>query len=167
MDEIFDIVDDRDVVIGQRARREVHRLGLKHRAVHVLVFNRSGQLYLQKRSKSKDTFPGAWDSSAAGHLEVGESYDAAAVRELEEELGLVSDQSLEFLFKLGACPNTGEEFVRVFRIENEGPFTLNREEIDCGGWYSPEKISRWISERPSDFPDAFILIWNIFTGRYT
>ena len=74
-EEIFDIVDERDEVVGRRPRSEVHRLGLQHRAVHVLVFNARGELFLQKRSMQKDCFPGAWDSSAAGHLDSGESYD--------------------------------------------------------------------------------------------
>src|ERR1700704_1447588 len=87
-DEIFDVVNDRDEVIGREIRAEVHRLGLRHRAVHVLVFNRRGELFLQKRSMKKDTFPGAWDSSTSGHLDTGEDYDACALRELWEEIGL-------------------------------------------------------------------------------
>jgi len=63
---MFDVVNDRDEVIGQERRPEVHRLGLRHRAAHVLVFNARGELFLQKRSMTKDTFPGAWDSSASG-----------------------------------------------------------------------------------------------------
>ena len=62
-EEIFDAVNERDEVIGQRPRSEVHRLGLEHRAVHVLVFNARGELFLPKRSLKKDCFPGAWDSS--------------------------------------------------------------------------------------------------------
>ena len=58
-EEIFDVVNERDEVVGREVRREVHRLGLKHRAVHVLVFNARGELFLQKRSMTKDTFPGA------------------------------------------------------------------------------------------------------------
>jgi 16S rRNA (adenine1518-N6/adenine1519-N6)-dimethyltransferase len=87
-EEIFDVVNDRDEIVGRQSRREVHRLGLKHRAVHVVLFNGRGEIFLQKRSMKKDCFPGAWDSSASGHLDVGESYDACAVRELREELGL-------------------------------------------------------------------------------
>src|SRR5882672_4757083 len=101
-DEIFDVVNERDEVIGQRTRGEVHRLGLLHRAVHVLVFNGRGELFLQKRSMQKDKFPGAWDSSASGHLDSGEDYDACAVRELREEIGLKVAQTPERLFKIDA-----------------------------------------------------------------
>src|SRR5271156_2765821 len=99
-DEIFDVVNDQDEVIGQRSRGEVHRLGLKHRAVHVLVFNGRGEVFLQKRSMQKDTFPGAWDSSASGHLDSGEDYDACAARELREELGLTVSAPPRRLFNL-------------------------------------------------------------------
>ena len=63
-EEIFDVVNERDEVVGQNTRREVHRLGLKHRAVHVLVFNARGEIFLQKRSMTKDREPGKWDSSS-------------------------------------------------------------------------------------------------------
>ncbi len=167
MDEIFDIVDDRDEVIGQRPRSEVHRLGLRHRAVHILVCNRQGEVFLQKRSMSKDTHPGTWDSSAAGHLEAGEGYDEAAARELQEELGLSPGGLLQYLFKLDASPATDEEFLQVYRIENEGPFTLQASEIVCGDWFSADKITQWIAERPGDFPRAFILVWKIYNERQT
>src|SRR6059058_5512119 len=105
-EEIFDIVDENDVVIGRNTRSEVHRLGLRHRAVHVLVFNSRGEVFLQKRSMKKDTFPGAWDSSSSGHLDSGEDYDACAVRELWEEIGLRLDEAPLRLFKINACLET-------------------------------------------------------------
>src|SRR5277367_4925116 len=87
-EEIFDIVNERDEVVGQNTRREVHARGLWHRAVHVLVFNARGEVFLQKRSMRKDIAAGKWDSSSSGHLDSGEDYDACAVREVREELGL-------------------------------------------------------------------------------
>lgn len=158
-DEIFDVVDDRDRVIGRQSRREVHRLGLKHRAVHVLVFNSRGELFLQKRSFKKDTFPGAWDSSASGHLDSGETYDACAVREVREEIGLFLDRTPKRLFKIEACAQTGLEFVWVYRCESAGPFRLNLEELECGAFFKPDHINRWMAERPRDFADSFRLVW--------
>lgn len=87
-DELFDVVDADDRVIGQATRAAVHRDGLLHRSAHVFVFNSRGELFLQRRALSKDENPGVWDSSAAGHLDAGESYAEAARRELLEELGL-------------------------------------------------------------------------------
>ena len=158
-EEVFDVVNDRDEVIGQQPRSIVHRDGLKHRAVHVLVFNPKGELFLQKRSIKKDCFPGTWDSSASGHLDVGEDYDACAFRELREELGWIHQGPMERLFKIDACKETGMEFVWIYRIIAEGPFVLHPEEIECGGWFSPENITRWLKERPQDFAGAVPLIW--------
>src|SRR3954447_16292348 len=146
-EEIFDVVNECDEVIGQERRSEVHRLGLQHRAVHVLVFNARGDVFLQKRSIKKDTFPGAWDSSASGHLDTGESYDTCAVREVREELGLVLGATPERLFKLVACEQTGQEHVWVYRHRAEGPFQLHPEEIERGDWFAPGVITRWAREK--------------------
>src|ERR1035441_195318 len=116
-EETFDVVNERDEVVGRNTRREVHARGLRHRAVHVLVFGSDGRIFLQKRSMTKDTFPGAWDSSASGHLDSGEDFDACAVRELGEELGLRTAAPPRRLFKIAACVETGQEFVRVYRSE--------------------------------------------------
>lgn len=159
-EEIFDVVNERDEVIGQRPRSEIHRLGLRHRAVHVLVFNRRGDLFLQKRSMKKDCFPGTWDSSASGHLDVGESYDDCAVREAREELGLILPCAPARLFKIDACPETGQEFVWIYRCESEGPFTLQPDEIECGGWFAPAYLTDWLAKRPHEFAGAVPLIWN-------
>jgi isopentenyl-diphosphate Delta-isomerase len=158
-EEIFDVVDEHDAVIGQRPRREVHQLGLRHRAVHVLVFNSHGELFLQKRSVKKDCCPGTWDSSASGHLEPGEPYDDGALRELREELGFILPATLTRLFKVAARPETGQEFVWVYRCQAEGPFKLHPEEIETGGWFSPEHVNTWIAQSPNEFASGFVHIW--------
>ena len=163
-EEIFDVVNDHNEVIGRQTRSEVHGLGLKHRAVHVLVFNARGQIFLQKRSMTKDTFPGVWDSSASGHLDCGEDYDACAIREVREEIGLELSRPPSVLFNLEACLATGQEFVRVYRCQAEGPFRLHPDEIETGGWFAAEAVSRWMQEKPEDFAHALPLIWNLLRG---
>jgi isopentenyldiphosphate isomerase len=159
-EEIFDVVNERDEVVGRKPRSEVHRLGLLHRAVHVLVFNSRGEIFLQKRSMTKDREPGKWDSSSSGHVNSGEDYDACAVRELREEIGLTVAKAPERLFKIVARPETDQEFVWVYRCEAEGPFQLHPDEIERGGWFTPDKISSWMAEKPEDFASAFGLIWS-------
>jgi isopentenyl-diphosphate Delta-isomerase len=157
--EIFDVVNERDEVIGQQPRGEVHRLGLMHRAVHVLVFNAAGQVFLQKRSMTKDRQPGLWDSSASGHVDAGEDYDACAMRELYEEIGLQLNAVPKRLFKLAACADTDQEHVWVYRCEAEGPFRLHPEEIERGDWFAAEEVTRWIADRPGEFAGAMLVIW--------
>ena len=158
-EEIFDVVNERDEVIGRTPRKEVHARGLMHRAVHVLVFNARGDVFLQKRSMQKDTARGKWDSSASGHLDSGEDYDACAVREVREEIGLQLAQAPERILRIEACKETGQEFVWVYRFASEGPFTLHPDEIECGDWFAPAEVTRWITEKPQEFASAFVLIW--------
>jgi isopentenyldiphosphate isomerase len=158
-EEIFDVVNERDEVIGRQSRSEVHRLGLMHRAVHVLVFNAAGQVFLQKRSLKKDRQPGVWDSSASGHVESGEDYDACVIREVWEEIGLKLNAAPKRLFKLGAGAGTDQEHVWVYRCEAEGPFRLDPDEIERGGWFAREAVTSWMEERPRDFASALLVIW--------
>jgi 16S rRNA (adenine1518-N6/adenine1519-N6)-dimethyltransferase len=164
-EEVFDVVNEHDEVVDRKNRAEVHGRGLLHRSVHILVFNAAGKVFLQKRSLRKDRFPGAWDSSASGHLDAGEDYDNAAKRELGEELGWSPRQELERLFKIDACGETDQEFVWVYRCDGEGPFQLNADEIEHGAWFSPDQISNWISSRPLDFSGGFCLLWQRLTAR--
>ncbi len=158
-EEIFDVVNERDEVIGQAPRREVHAKGLWHRAVHVLVFNSRGEVFLQKRSMKKDTARGKWDSSSSGHLDTGEDYDDCAVRELREEIGLNVNQPPARVFKIDACRETGWEFCWIYRCKSEGPFVLHPDEIEAGEWFAPAAVTRWAKEQPEDFASAFVLIW--------
>lgn len=164
-EEIFDVVDEADQVVDRRPRSEVHRLGLRHRAVHILVFNARGQVFLQRRSWIKDCAPGTWDSSASGHLNAGEDYAAASVRELHEELGWTPAATPHPLFKVEARAETGQEFVWLYRSEGEGPFRLHPEEILEGGWFDPERVDAWMGDRPEEFAPSFRWIWQEFNRR--
>lgn len=164
-EDIFDVVNERDEVIGRERRSVVHKTGLRHRAVHVLVFNANGEVFLQKRSMLKDMHPGTWDSSASGHLDCGEDYDACALREVGEELGHKLDRVPERLLKLDACDETGQEFVWVYKCNAEGPFNLQAEEISEGGWFAPARVDAWIKERPQEFAPAFVYIWNLLKTK--
>ena len=158
-DELFDIVDADDCVIGQATRGQVHRQGLWHRAIHVLVFNHAGQVFLQKRSMLKDAAPGCWDSSCSGHLDAGEDYDSAAVRELGEELGVMVKQVPKRWRYLRACPETGWEFVRAYRLKHEGPFTLHPAEIERGEWFEVSRLDDELLAKPAEFAPAFTYLW--------
>ena len=156
-DEWFDVVDAHDRVTGQARRADVHARGLLHRAVHVLVRDPDGRVFLQQRSLQKDSHPGRWDSSASGHLDAGETYAAAAKRELLEELGLVGEP-----IEIGSLPasrETGWEFVRIYTVRHAGPVTLHPEEIMDGRWLDPAVIDEWIQQDGGAIAPAFVAVW--------
>ena len=159
--EIFDIVDECDEVIGSASREEVHRKGLKHRSVHLLVFNRKGEVLLQKRSMQKDTFPDTWDSTVSGHVDSGEDYDQSVIRESIEEMGIEFDSVPEKMFKITACEETGQEFCWIYCHHHDGPFSPNEDEISEVRWFSPEELENLPLQDSSIFSPAFSLIWRM------
>jgi isopentenyl-diphosphate delta-isomerase type 1 len=166
-EEVLDVVDADDVVVGAATRGEIHRRGYRHRAVHVLVYDPAGQIYVQRRSWTKDCSPGLWDTSAAGHVDHGETYAAAAERELAEELGVVSAEPLQALFALAAAPATGYEFVRVYRALTRAPVVPDPLEIIDGRWLEPAALERWLAREPDAFTPTFHLIWRQLPPRTT
>jgi len=159
--ELLSVVDENDSIIDTCARHVIHATGLRHRAVHILVFNDLGQLFLQKRSMKKDLNGGLWDTSAAGHVDAGEDYDISAIREIEEELG-IGEAALEPLFKLPATAAIGMEFIQVYRCRHNGPFNLAVDEIDEGDWFSVAEIAERIAADDQMLTEAFKTIWRQF-----
>jgi len=161
--EQFPVVDADDKVLRAASRREVHANNLRHRAVHILIFNALGEVFMQKRSRSKDRHPFLWDSSAAGHVDAGEDYDFAAHRELGEELGV--KLALEKVAKLTASARTGQEFIWIYRGKSEGPFQLNLSEIEYGSFFPIGVVTDWLRARPNDFAPAFGECWKAYRER--
>ena len=131
----------------------------------MLVFDAAGRTFLQKRSMKKDMSPGLWDAACSGHVDAGEGYDAAAQRELGEEIGLRLAVPPTRWFRIEACANTGWEFVWVYRLRHEGSFVLHPEEIERGEWVEPEKLQRRVVATPEIFTTPFRLIWSLARGR--
>ncbi len=161
--ERFDVVDEHDRTVGVETRGVVHARGLRHRAVHLFVFNGRGELFLQKRSPWKDKHPGKWDSSAAGHLDSGEDYLTAARRELAEELGLDPDRApLREIGSLTADEATGWEFVRIFEARHNGPFRWPAAEIEWGDFFPTAAVQDWLTAHPEDFAPGFLECWRVW-----
>lgn len=157
--EIFDVVDEHDEVTGQATRGEVHAQGLLHRAVHVLVFNKRGDLLLQQRSMLKDAHPGVWDSSVSGHLDAGEAYETAAVRELAEEMGIEAKCPPTEIARLKPSAATGWEHIRLYRYEHQGNIRYPAAEIESAMWFPIPVLEAWIKARPEDFASGFLECW--------
>jgi 16S rRNA (adenine1518-N6/adenine1519-N6)-dimethyltransferase len=162
-EEHFPLVDREDRVIGRAPRGEVHANNLLHRAIHVLIFNPAGEVFLQKRSRWKDRHPLAWDSSAAGHVAAGEDYDAAATREVMEELGV--EIALARVAKLAASKRTGQEFIWLYRGSCKSELRPNRNEIEAGEYFPQRIVDAWIEARPQEFAPAFLECWKIWRER--
>ena len=161
--ERFPIVDENDQEIGTATRQEVHENNFRHRAVHMLIFNGTGELLLQKRSPWKDRHPLLWDSSAAGHVEANEQYDESAARELEEELGVTT--RLRPMDKLPASEKTGQEFITVYRGEHDGPFRYPADEISAVEFFPIAIVERWVANKPEDFAPGFLESWRLFKAK--
>ena len=97
----LNIVDENDNIIGQDSRDNIHEKGLIHREIAVWVFNDNGEILFQRRSLKKERHPGLLSASCAGHVEMGDDYEQATLRELEEETGIkAAKKDLIFLGKL-------------------------------------------------------------------
>lgn len=161
--ERFPVVDKNDSVLRDASRSEVHANNLRHRAVHILIFNPAAELYLQQRSRWKDRHPLKWDSSAAGHVITAESYDETARRELKEELGI--SVPLKKISKLPASERTDQEFIWLYRGEVAGNFSPNRTEIETGAFFPQTVIDGWVAARPEDFAPGFIECWKVYRQK--
>ena len=164
MEELFDIVDDQDRVIGQMARSEVHRRKLRHRAVSIFVFDSRGRLLLQQRSATKDEYPLCYTSSASGHVSAGENYDETAPRELQEELGLTSP--IERLANFPAGPETANEFTVLYRTITDTPPQFDPGEIAGGAFYDLTEIDGWLARSPDQFSPPFRIAYQWYRARF-
>ncbi|MFK7849767.1 MAG: 16S rRNA (adenine(1518)-N(6)/adenine(1519)-N(6))-dimethyltransferase RsmA [Akkermansiaceae bacterium] len=160
-EELFDIVDEDDIPVGTATREMAHARNLIHRAIHVFVFNKHGDLWLQKRSLQKDTNPGLWDSSVSGHLDAGEDYRSAATRELGEEIGLreIDAESLNFCLSVRPSESTGWEHIHVFETTYKGAPKFPAAEIDSMMPFSLVEIEAWMRASPADFSSAFRVLF--------
>jgi isopentenyldiphosphate isomerase len=159
MDEMLTRVTDLDEVLGPVPRSHVHgNPALIHRSVHILVVSPDGRLLLQKRSLRKDTQPGKWDTSVGGHVGFGQSYEEAARREAEEELGM-SPGELVFLYPSRIRNAVESENIHTFLYVSAGPFRAEPGEIDELRFWSKAEIKRELGTGvfTSNFEEEFAL----------
>ena len=137
-DEIVQIVNELDDVVGQVPRHVMRERGLLHRVTYILVFDSKGRLFVQKRTKTKDLYPGYYDLAAGGVVCAGESYEKSAAREALEELGI--DQPLTSCFKFFFESDNNRCWGQVFKCVHDGPFMLQKEEVESGEFMELEEI---------------------------
>ena len=162
-EEQLQVVDEADRPVGAVSRSQVHANNLLHRAVHVLIFSSSGEVFLQLRSRLKDRHPLTWDSSAAGHVEAGEDYDQTAKRELREELGV--ETALKRVAKLPASQRTDLEFICLYCGLYDGNLRPKPAEIEAGRFFPPAIVDQWIQTRPREFAPGFVECWKVWREK--
>ncbi len=161
-DEIVVIVDGDNNIIGTEPRSKMRKEGLRHRATFILVFSSDGELFVQKRTRTKDVYPGYYDVVTGGVVLKGENYEESAYRELQEELG-VKETVLSFLFDFYFVDPKNRVWGRVYKCVADGPFVLQEEEVESGAFYSIEKIKRMSKHEPFT-PDGLYVLQRFLKG---
>jgi len=137
--ELFVVVDEKDRILGYRTRYDCHHdRTLIHRATGVLVFD-GDRFLLQKRSLKKDLHPGYWCTSVGGHVEKGETYEKAAIREMEEELG-VKAPTLHLRIKHIFHGLQETEMDTLFFCDHNGPFVLDPNEVSEVRFFTKQEL---------------------------
>lgn len=156
--EYFDIIDESGSVIGKALRSDCHgNPSLIHRTVHVIVYHPDGRMLLQKRNQDKDIQPGKWDTAVGGHLDLGEDYSDAVIRELSEELGVfLKFEELKYVMSAKIRNEIESENVKVYSIVYSGPFNYQRDEIQEIKFWTICELRKGIKNTPEIFTPNFI-----------
>ncbi len=160
--EMIEVVDKQDNIIGEAPRKGVHNTDKLHRAVHIFMRDLHGRLWIEKRGESVDTHPGYYDSSAAGHVSKGETYDEAARRESIEELG-IEDLDLRLVYGLPLEDDTKNEFVRLYVTESGNKPHLH-EDTGSQELYSLGEIDTKI-RNGEKFVPTFVLLFKWYKSN--
>ncbi len=156
------VVDENDNEIGNEYMMDAIKKGMVRRAARVYVFNESGQLLVQQRSKNV-LKPLMLDQSAAGHVDIGETYEQAAYRELQEELGLssVDLELVEISFR------TTDFYNAIYKvtIPDDTDIKYDPEELHAVLWYDTDKLSKDMEEDPDNFTPAFKEVWSMLKDK--
>lgn len=155
------VVNDKDEVVGTEMLKKVWEQGLYHRIAYIIVEDESGRILLQRRSANMELYPNRWDDSAAGHVDEGDTYESAATREVEEELGLAGVK----LQKITTI-RTNEEyegrklnrFNRLFRvvIPHDMQVHAENDEVSEVRWFTLDELRKLMREHPAQFTPGLI-----------
>jgi len=146
VEELVDVVDDGNEVVGVAARRTVRDENLLHRCTYVFVLNAGGELYIHRRTDTKDVYPGFYDVGAGGVNAAGESYEGCARRELEEELGVSAEPVFRFLHRYEGP--SGRVWGGAFDVVWDGPIVWQPSEVVWGAFVPLVEADAMIAREP-------------------
>lgn len=163
MQEIENVVliTEQDEPIGLMEKQQAHIAGVLHRAFSVFVFNDKGELLIQQRAHEKYHTPGLWTNTCCSHPRQGETYEEAAIRRLQEEMGFTCPIEFQFSFQYKADVGEGlteHELDHVFKgIYNENP-KINPEEVASFKWIDFNELQIDVEEHPEKYTPWFKII---------
>lgn len=160
IDELLDLVNEKDEIIGQKKRSEIYAEGLSNfRVVNSILKNSKGQLWIPRRTADKKLIPLGLDMSCAGHVEAGETYDQAFARELEEELNLKrAELSIKILGKLTPREHKTKAFGMVYEIAYDQVPNFNQNDFIEYYWLTPEEVLEKIKNGDTAKSDLPIIV---------
>ncbi len=161
--ELVVLVNEADQQIGLMEKLEAHQKGLLHRAFSVFLFNKKGEMLLQKRANTKYHSPNLWTNAVCSHPRNGESYKNGALRRLNEELGISTEieEKFHFIYKADVGQNLWEhELDYVFVGIYEGIFNLNPNEVSETRYISLVDLQKEMLSNPDNFTEWFKIILN-------
>lgn len=166
-EELLDIVDDNDHVIGQESRTIVHQRGLQHRGVHVFLFTDDGKMLIQKRSADRAASPSLLDCSISEHVKAGESYHDGAVRGIKEELGVEGieiERLTKFRMNYGVNDNEISELYQG--VVNPELVQFDPVEIESVMYLSMDELRRMLQDDSQSLCGWFVEMLDLyFNGR--
>jgi isopentenyl-diphosphate delta-isomerase len=163
---LIDVVNEADAPIGQVSRRDVFRLHANFRVVHVLVFNSTGALLIQRLAATRPRHAGYWGSSVAGYLHLKERYDGAAQRRVAEELG-ERDAKLHKVGKIAMEDDGCTKFIEVYTTLLNGPFRFDHRHIDELE-FLPIPVIQWLhASKERNFTPTFLDVLAFYLKKQT
>ncbi len=164
--EIFPIVNKKDEIIDSTTREICHAKGLRHRVVHIFIFNTHGEILVQKRSSSKDEYPSYYEASVSGHVLKDESYEETAIREIEEELGIVIRlEELQERCKFEVKFGQEHYFAQLFVLFTKKKPEINDGEVGSMEWMSKSKLAKQIKKGKRKFTPTFLASLDCFMHK--
>jgi isopentenyl-diphosphate delta-isomerase len=161
MEEQVVLISENDEVLGLMDKQQAHENGLLHRAFSVFLFNKQGDILLQKRAAEKYHSPNQWTNAVCSHPRANETYLQAAERRMMEELGITAaiTPKFHFIYKADVGGNLWEhELDHVFTGNYEGEFSLNSEEVSEVRYISLENLDKEMESNPEHFTEWFKII---------
>ncbi len=154
--ELVDVVDAADRVVGVATRAEMRARNLRHRCASIVVRDTAGRLLVHRRAEDKDVWPGRWDLAAGGVVASGEDYDAAAERELAEEIG-ITGCPLTVLGRGTYADESVDALYQVYEVVWDGPVSFDDGEVVEARWITVDDLGPMI-EQETFVPDSLAVV---------